>query len=168
MNVNLVEIQSKSRLTLENLFPYYIYDMSEFTGWGPTKDGHYDTYNPANLDIYWSSEEHVPYFILADNELAGFVLIRKYPVDRTVYDIDQYFILRKFKKQGIGKEALKQVLHLYPGKWQIRVLKENTGAFKFWLSAVSEIVGQKYVSEEDIDVDLLMNFIRFEVAPQTA
>lgn len=48
------------------------------------------------------------------------------------------------------------------GKWQIRVLKENEAALKFWLSAVSDIVGCDYDSCLDIDVDLEMHFIRFE------
>lgn len=162
MKVTLIKIDYKSRTVLENLFPYYIYDMSEFMGWEPTKEGHYDTYDSSKLDVYWDSDDHVPYFIMADDELAGFVLIRKYPESLSIYDISQYFILRKFKRQGVGKQALKQIVKLYPGQWQIRVLLENTGALKFWLPTVSDVVGEQYQLEEDIDVDLKMNFIRFK------
>ncbi|MGF1728686.1 hypothetical protein [Photobacterium kasasachensis] len=50
-------------------------------------------------------------------------------------------MLRKFKGQGVGKLALKSVLERFPGRWQIRVLVENTAALGFWTSAVSSVVG---------------------------
>lgn len=70
--------------------------------------------------------------------------------------------MRKFKGKGVGKKALLAVVANHPGKWQIRVLKENAAALKFWVSAVKNIVGSRYDVSLDIDVDLEMYFIRFE------
>ncbi|HCE3663416.1 TPA: GNAT family N-acetyltransferase [Vibrio parahaemolyticus] len=161
MEVFLKRIEADSRHILENLFPYYVYDMSEFMKWDPDLNGLY-TFKSSTLDCYWSDTSHVPYFIYVGKDLAGFVLVRKYPSSPEILDIDQFFVLRKFKGQGIGKSAFKEVVNRHVGKWQIRVLKENEAALKFWLSAVSDIVGCNYDDCLDIDVDLEMHFIRFE------
>ncbi|WNJ94254.1 hypothetical protein RND59_08725 [Vibrio ruber] len=89
-------------------------------------------------------------------------MIRRYPSDPSHYDVAQFFVLRKFKGQGVGKQALAQVVKAFPGKWQIRVLLENSGALSFWQSAVSDIVGERYQLFQANDVDLLMHFIYFE------
>ncbi|MCY9846312.1 hypothetical protein [Vibrio caribbeanicus] len=41
MNINLKKIEVSSRYILENLFTYYIYDMSQYMGWDPNSDGQY-------------------------------------------------------------------------------------------------------------------------------
>lgn len=137
--------------------------MSEFMEWGPNENGQY-TFSASNLDPYWQRTDHMPYFILSDGELAGFVFVRKYPGDERVYDIEQFFVLRKFKGLGVGKEALQQVTDLHKGVWQIRVLKENQAALSFWKSALSGIVGDNFELTQEMDIDLEMHFLRFTIA----
>ncbi|MDA0119177.1 GNAT family N-acetyltransferase [Vibrio sp. T11.5] len=162
MEVQLVKIKPEERYVLENLFCYYVYDMSEYMKWNPTKDGHFDGYDVSKFDPYWERDDHTPYFIKVNNEMAGFVLVRRYPSDPKRYDIEQFFVLRKFKGQGVGRGVLAQVVKAYPGKWQIRILQENSGALSFWKSAVSRIVGENYTLSKANDVDLVMLFIQFE------
>ncbi len=160
MDISLKQISSSARAILENLFTYYVYDMSEYTGCGPDQNGIYG-FKAEALNSYWTDAEHIPYFILAGADIAGFALIRKYPNAPETFDIEQFFVLRKFKRQGVGKKALAQILLNHPGKWQIRVLKENSAGLKFWIAAVTNLVGNNYQHELDIDVDLEMHFIRF-------
>ncbi|CCN37702.1 putative Acyl-CoA N-acyltransferase [Vibrio nigripulchritudo SO65] len=162
MEVSLKQIEESSRHILENLFPYYIYDMSEFMGWNPNEEGHF-TYPSSNFDVYWEREDHTPFFIYVEGVLAGFVLVRKYPNNQAVFDVAQFFVLRKFKRMGVGKKALHAVVDRFPGHWQIRVLIGNHGALKFWQSAVENLVGNAYSLSKDVDTDLEMHFIRFQV-----
>lgn len=162
MKVKLIQIDEIDRGILENLFHYYIYEMSGFLDLTPSSEGHFG-FSKSQFDIYWESEGHQPYFIYVDEEIAGFVLLRKYPSMRAVTDVEQFFVLRKFNGKGVGKEAFKQITLLTPGKWQIRILFENTNGLQFWKSAISNVVGQDFILSEDIDVDLRMFFIRFEV-----
>ena len=97
MEVQLVKIEREERHVLENLFCYYVYDMSEYMKWNPAEDGTFGGYDVSKFDPYWIRDDHVPYFIKVDNQLAGFVLIRRYPSDFTRYDVAQFFVLRKFK-----------------------------------------------------------------------
>ena len=66
MEVSLVKINAGSRHVLENLFPYYIYDMSEYMGWSPNDNGDF-SFNKSNLDVYWERVDHAPYFTLIMN-----------------------------------------------------------------------------------------------------
>jgi len=161
MQVELERICPQSRQVLENLFPYYIYDMSEFMGWNPNELGVF-SYNNANFDKYWLEDSHHPFFITVNGTIAGFVLIRKYPQDLSLYDIEQFFVLRKFKGLGIGKQALKKVITLFPGNWQVRVLLENKTGLGFWKSAISQL-SNDYQYSQSKDVDLTMHFFHFEV-----
>ncbi|MGF1908301.1 GNAT family N-acetyltransferase [Vibrio kasasachensis] len=161
MDVFLKQVDIGSRYILDNLFPYYVYDMSEFMGWDPDADGCY-TFKVESLDPYWQAHDHTPYFIYWRDQLAGFVLVRKYPTKQAIFDVEQFFVLRKFKGKGVGRNAFLQVVDRHPGCWQVRVLKENSGALAFWQSAVSDIVGDDFKIELDNDVDLEMHFIRFD------
>ncbi len=163
MNIQLIRIEENARHVLENLFGYYIYDMSEYMGWNPNQDGKF-TYNPTHLDPYWQQEDHIPFFIYLGAELAGFALIRRYPENPSVYDMAQFFVLRKFKGRGVGRHALAQIVAAFPGQWQIRVLLENSGALHFWKSAVTSLVGLAYTLSKQNDVDLIMHFIHFDTA----
>lgn len=160
MEVSLIEIKQYSRPILENLFQYYVYDMSECLALSINIDGQYNV-NRAQLDMYWQRDDHIPFFIYVDSEIAGFALIRRYPADLSTYDVDQFFVLKRFKGKGVGKKALKFLAAQFIGKWQIRVLVENNKGLQFWLSAISNIVEQEYALSQELDIDLMMNFIRF-------
>jgi predicted acetyltransferase len=165
MDVSLHPIKPSSRSIVHNLFAYYLYDMSEFMGWNPDCSGRYRV-NHESLNLYWRDRGHWPYFIHVDDQLAGFFLVREYPANRQLVDVDQFFLLRKFRRQGVGIAALHQGVRQHPGQWQIRVLKQNLVGLKFWRSAVTALVGPQFDAGMDIDVDLEMHFIRFHKASE--
>ncbi|MCG7499220.1 GNAT family N-acetyltransferase [Vibrio sp. Of7-15] len=160
MEVSLVEIDLSSRPVLENLFQYYVYDMSGFLALSTNEMGQYNV-NHSQLDIYWQRDDHTPFFIYVDSEIAGFALIRRYPTQLSTYDIEQFFVLKAFKGKGVGKKALKLLTTQFSGEWQVRVLVENSDGLQFWLSAITNIVEQEYVLSQELDIDLMMHFIRF-------
>ena len=92
MKVLIREIEKVDRGVLEDLFHSYIDDMSEFVKIDPNGNGKF-TFKSSSLDTYWEREDHTPYFVYADSLVVGFALIRKYPDDREVYYIEQFFIL---------------------------------------------------------------------------
>ncbi|KDM91634.1 GNAT family N-acetyltransferase [Photobacterium galatheae] len=162
MDVSLRAIEIKKRQMLGNLFQFYLYELSAYLKWNPNDDGLFQFHSPS-LNKYWEKDDHFPYFIMHGDELAGFALVRLYPETQSVHDIEQFFVFRKFKGQGVGRQALKHLVNAHPGQWQIRVLLENTPALKFWTSAVGRMTGERYTLTTDIDVDLLMYFIFFNV-----
>lgn len=161
MEVALIEASDSTLVA--NLFPLYVYDMSEYMGWGPDEMGLYAPGAAGYVAEYWQKDDHYPYLIKADGELAGFVLLRRFPEDPERYDIGQFFVLRKFKRQGIGKLAFEQAVSRFPGLWLTRVLNGNTGALEFWQSVIrSEAVGDIDIQLE-MDGDVEMHFIRYVI-----
>ena len=162
MAIELVSVKDDRRTVVENLFHYYMYDMSEIMGWKINPEGRYDV-NLSLLDEYFDSPDNHPYLILCDDEIAGFSLLRRYPSEMSVHDIGQFFVLRKFKGKGVGRQAFRLSTSLFPGKWLTRVLDENKSALIFWVKVIDEITNGSYSLATEIDVDLPMNFIRYEV-----
>ena len=62
---------------------------------------------------------------MCDGEIAGFSLLRRYPLDKSSFDIGQFFVLSKFKNKGVGRKAFELSVSGFPGKWVVRVLQEN-------------------------------------------
>ena len=136
--------------------------MTEFTGWPPSAEGLYGEEMPS-LGDYWQRDDHEPYLILCDGELAGFSLLRRYPGDASLWDIGQFFVLRKFKRRRIGREAFRLSVSGKPGRWLTRVVIGNEGALKFWRRVIGEITDETYALAEEIDIDAKMHFIRYEL-----
>ena len=78
MTIELAPALLSDQKVIENLWPLYVYDMSEYTGWGPSAEGRYDDGRPP-LDDYWKRDDHEPYLIRCEGELAGFSMLRRYP-----------------------------------------------------------------------------------------
>lgn len=162
--VNKIILRSAKhhRQIVENLFRYYVYDLAEFGKWRCGDDGNYG-FNPLLLDPHWNRDDHWPYLIYHDDELAGFCLLRRYPFDMSIYDVDQFFILRKFQGMGIGKEAFRLAVADRPGLWQTRIMLENTSALNFWRSAITSASGDLCKEEIRLDDDLEMYFITYKI-----
>ncbi|MBT4497034.1 MAG: GNAT family N-acetyltransferase [Gemmatimonadetes bacterium] len=121
---------------IKNLVPYYIYDMSEYMDWDCNPEGRYDGCD--ELPEYWEKSEHHPYLIRMDGKTAGFAMIRPYPMEPERIEVGEFFILRKYKRRGIGKRNAFQLFNTYSGKWLVRVLDQNTGARLFWDRIITE------------------------------
>ncbi len=162
MEILLRIIEKDEKPVLASLFNYYMYEFSDLTRSKLQPDGSYIR-NTELIDRYWQKENHYPYFILADEEIAGFVFIRHYPSEDGVFDIDQFFVLKRFARMGIGSAAFKRSLELFPGKWIVRVMKENERGFLFWNSAVGAVTGGNFRHSFELDDGVEMHFFRFSV-----
>jgi len=139
-----------------------MYEFSDILNSTLQADGSY-LKNTALIDPYWREPDHTPYFILVDEEIAGFVFIRKFPNEQGVFDVDQFFILRKFNRQGVGRSAFALCSKEYPGNWLVRVLKENTRGLAFWENVVGSITDGKFEHSYERDEGVEMHFFRFTV-----
>jgi predicted acetyltransferase len=140
--VELVQAGAGLRSVLENLLQLYIHDFSELIPLDVGNDGRY-SYN--NLPLYWSDASRLPFLAKAGGKYAGFALIvRVSPLSSggDVYDMAEFFVLRRYRHRGIGRELAEQVWLRYPGRWQIRVMANNDAALGFWSSSIARFTGQ--------------------------
>ena len=80
-----------------------------------------------------------------DSRLAGFVLVKEgslyldNPADNDIpMQVAEYFILRKYRRQGLGTQVAWKIFDRFPGRWEIAEIVENTSAQVFW----RKIIGQ--------------------------
>ncbi len=85
--------------------------------------------------------------VQVDGKYAGFVLVRRIsPPEETppTHSIAEFFIMRKYRRQGIGRQVAWQVFDLFPGHWVVEVMRENLIAQRFWRKSIAEYTHGNY------------------------
>jgi predicted acetyltransferase len=140
--VELIQADAEHQPVLENLLQFYIHDFSEVIPHDVGDDGRYSY---QDLSLYWSDAFHLPFLAKIDGKLVGFVLITRTEEpssDGQAYDMTEFFVLRPYRRRGIGREMAEKVWLRCPGRWQIRVMAKNIAAFKFWASTIAKVTGR--------------------------
>src|SRR4051794_18723061 len=119
MNIMLIAASSEYRNVIKNLMQLYIYDFSIYIGCDVERDGLFAEY--AGLDDYWKEQDHrFPYMIIKEEKYLGFVLVRLIESpERAYFSIAEFFILKKYRRQGIGKMIALQIFDLHHGQWEV-------------------------------------------------
>lgn len=139
MNLTITEASIDQKPILANLLELYTYEFSDFADFDIGENG---LYGYKHLSLYWSEPNRHPFLILLDNKLAGFALVTKgSPIteDPEVWDMTEFFILKKYRRSGIGTRAALKLWKMLNGPWQIRVLSNNKTACAFWRKVTSEM-----------------------------
>jgi predicted acetyltransferase len=127
-----VEVQPASideKPVLRQLLELYCHDFSQFDGSDVGDDG---WFRYPYLDRYWTEPERHPFLFRIDGRLAGFAFVRS----GAPHDMAEFFVMRKYRRGGVGADAARAVFLQFPGEWQVRQLTANTGATAFWRIAV--------------------------------
>ena len=141
-----VEFHQKS--ILRNLMELYSYDFSEFERQAIGPDG---LYGYHYLDHYWTESGREAFLISLEGEIAGFVLINQVmqiPEHQDGHTIAEFFIMRKFRKKGLGKAVVFSVLDKYAGIWEVHCLYSNRIALAFWQKVLQEYCGERLQTRE--------------------
>jgi predicted acetyltransferase len=100
------------------------------------------------LDGYWAKAGHIPYFILADNEIAGFILLDTYfwilPHEKNNHGVAEIYVKPDFRLKGIAGCAMFRIFELHPGNWEIRPLDGSIAAQTFWEHTLERYTGGNY------------------------
>ena len=140
ITVNKATVNDKS--IIARLLQLYMHDFSEFTLDDINDNGEYN-YN--RLDCYWIEKDRYPFLIKTDGILSGFALIRSEIIDtEEVHSIAEYFILRKYRNQGIGRQVALMLFEMFKGKWKIPVLRCNSVGLQFWEKVIKDYTKDNY------------------------
>jgi len=145
MNISLEPIKIDEKQVLKNLGELYMYELSQYSPMDVNELGLYDDLD--EVDLYWTEKNRYPFFIKADNKLAGFVLVyngRQIEEIESNYAIDDFFVMYPYKRQGIGKYCVKNILNRFKGKWQIWFHPGNKAAVSFWTNTIDAYTEGKF------------------------
>ena len=144
MDVLVVEAKVDQKPVLHRLMQLYLHDTSEFTGDDPTREGLF-TYR--YFEEYWEEPDRFPFLIYSDVNLAGFVLLNSYTVvlgQGEGMSISEFFVMRKYRRLGVGRRAAFHVFDRYPGPWEVREHKDNHAGQLFWRTIIAEYTGGNF------------------------
>jgi predicted acetyltransferase len=119
-----------------NLLQLYAHDFSEFLDLELGPDGRFN-YPP--LPLYWTDPNRHPFLVRIEGQLAGFVLVKR---ESSIWDMAEFFVVRAYRRRGIGTAVAQDIWKRFPGPWEVRVIQSNRSALQFWQRAVSAFMGQ--------------------------
>lgn len=153
MDFKLSLIPYEDKPLLYNLIQLYRYDSSEFDGHVLNRHGQY-LYK--YIDHQWTDEYRRPFMVTVDEEIAGFVLVSldvpqehmKLSKAEKTNLISDFFIMRKYRRRGVGKKAAYTLFEEFKGTWEIRQTVGNKPAYAFWKHVISEYAQHDRYCEE--------------------
>jgi predicted acetyltransferase len=159
-----VERPSRSdRDLIRRMMELYLHDFSEFDDSDLDEHG---VFGYGDLDYFWFEKTHAAFIVRVDGHLGGFVLIdNEVMIDGNQQSISEFFVLRKYRRQGVGRKVAKWVFDEMPGKWEIRVIAANVPAQAFWREAISEYTGGRFDERAMADDDWTGPVFWFESHP---
>jgi len=132
-NVTLEPATLADKPLLENLLELYVHDLSEAF---EIEIGENGRFGYEQLPSYWTEPEiRFPFLIRDDARIAGFVLVMRV---NDHWDVAEFFVLRRHRRNGVGREAAFQVWRRFSGPWSVRVLARNAAALQFWSAIIDD------------------------------
>jgi predicted acetyltransferase len=128
MKIEIVPVKIKDKEILRGMIRDY---EKEILGEGAGEYKYFDS--------YWGKQDRWPFFIMVDKNIAGLVLVNQYNlVELQAKDLSEFYIKDEYRRQRIGLRAAIRVFGMFPGKWEIRQIRDNLKAHGFWLKVVNE------------------------------
>lgn len=127
---------------LANLLELYAHDFSEFREIDLGPEGRFGY---KDLPLYWVEPNRHPFLVRLNGKLAGFVLVKRgsgISDDETIWDMAEFFVVRGYRRRGIGGQIAHEVWQRFPGLWEVRVLEANRLGHQFWERAISTFLGE--------------------------
>lgn len=144
MDMTLHLMAAPEKVLLVRLMELYQYEFSEFS-----RDdiNEYGYYGYEHIDDYWNEAGRFPYLIRVDGKIAGFALVCPhcdYRKEKDARCIGEFFVLLKYRRMGVGRQAAKQIFDQHRGRWEVCYWKNNVSASVFWKSVVEEYTNGHY------------------------
>ncbi len=125
---------------LSNLLELYIHDLS--AAFPSVELGPDGRFGYSKLALYWSEpDRRFAFLIKLDSRAAGFALAtRGSPAsnDPNVFDVAEFFVIRRHRRSGLGRQAAMLLWNRLRGSWIVRASEGVPSAVLFWRSVVAE------------------------------
>ena len=126
---------------LTNVYPFYLHDLSEF-------DAHYYILNdrgvwePDHLPGWLQDDTDHPLIIRQSEARVGFALVNEAPSVEVMpglrFRLAEFFILKRYRRTGIGLRAAHALFDRFRGRWQLSILARNAPAIGFWRTVLCD------------------------------
>jgi len=163
VNVELRLSADDDARTIQNLWPLYQHDVSEFDGAVPNRHGIFSdddktatlVEHASSLGPWWSDPASLfPYLILVDGAPAGFNLIagrsrlpEGIPADFVVHE---FFVLHAYRGGPTAERAAIEGFDRHRAAWEVVTYPTHPRGIAFWRRVVGRYTSMRF-SEEELD-----------------
>ena len=150
MKIEVVRAGPEQQPVIEHLFQFYHYDWTEIAREGEetySNVGENGLFDVESLARFWNEPKRHPFLLKVDGTLAGFALVRQQSYlsgDPETNDMVEFFVMRKFRRKGVGREMATRLFTMFPGRWEVREVAENANAQAFWRAVIGGYTGGAY------------------------
>ena len=141
----LLPAESRHRTLLRRLYELYAHDFSPMTG---AEIGGEGWWTEADFLAGWPEAGPDIYLFQADGNWAGFawVGLGSYATPGLAQHtlMEEFFMLRKYRRHGLGEHFARQLFDRYPGEWEIGELAANVSAQAFWRRVIGRYTGDRF------------------------
>jgi predicted acetyltransferase len=133
-SLSFLKIGSESEAVLRNLFQHYLRDMAEWFEVDVNPDGSY----AYDISAIWEKGFEA-YLAKVGDSVTGFALVGsadEWLGEAGAHDVHEFFVLRGFRRSGVGQHMATHTWNEHAGEWLVRVLEVNAPALAFWRAAI--------------------------------
>jgi predicted acetyltransferase len=140
MDVTLAPVRPEEQPVVTRLLQLYYYDFSELLGFDIGDDGRFTTWRAEG---YWTDARYRPFLIRAGEKLAGLAIVDSLSrlSGEPCWDMNEFFVLRRHRRTGVGTRAAALVFDAFPGRWEVRQILRNEAAQGFWRKVIAGYTG---------------------------
>lgn len=127
-------------------------------------EGRYDPLDFPTFDLYWTEPRRRPFWIVADDQVAGLALVGGFSPSRRGVDFGliEFYVTPGCRRQGVGMAAAAALFDAMPGLWELQAHHRTPDAMAFWERAIAAVRPQAWER-----IDGAENIIhRFVTRPQ--
>jgi predicted acetyltransferase len=151
---------------LGNLLELYVHDLSEIF---PVELGPDGRFGYDKLPLYWAEPSaRYAFLIKCGSQVAGFALATVgSPASDQRQDLDlaEFFVLRAYRRSGVGRRAATALWDTLRGNWIVRVSEANHGGLPFWRDVIESYTAGSFVEFERPGVPHNWRVFRFASNP---
>lgn len=161
MDVEIIQATYHDIPTLQHLIQLYLYDYTEFMDWDVDAHGRFAD---LELDGRLMKVGRFCFFIKVDGQYAGFAIVDQPPIPPAEFTVrmTEFFILRRYRRRGLGEYFSTDMFNRFRGRWQIAQLPQNVNAISFWRRVIKKYTGAEYEEVITEDGDNIQYFENFE------
>lgn len=142
MSIEVIPALITDKSIIQRMMELFRHDLSEFEDIDLDEHGYFGY---PYLDYYWVEPDRYPFIVRVDGKIAGFALINQHThFPDSQYSVAEFFILRKYRLRGIGRQAAVDIFDRFRGRWEISKLPTNVAALRFWHEVIKSYLPERY------------------------
>ena len=130
---------------VEQMLELYQYELSDMWDQDLDAKGRYG----YDLSRHKEGLRFHAHVALENGRYVGFALVAPAAVTRAEGSwMEQFFVLKKHRRAGIGAALARHVFRSHPGPWEVGQMPTNLTAQAFWRELIGQLTGGNFVEME--------------------